>query len=129
MYFMNQNAKYPTLVLGASDNPQRYSNLAIHLLDAYGHPVYAVGKKQGKSRDIEIHSADQIPDQLDIHTVSVYLNPLNQIPYYSLIQNLKPKRVIFNPGSENYELQGLLDQAQISWEHACTLVLLRTQQF
>jgi predicted CoA-binding protein len=91
-----------TLVLGASANPARYSFLALRKLASYGHPVVAIGKKKGSVGDIEIET-DHLP-VTDIDTVTLYLNPTNQHQYIDYILGLKPKRIIFNPGTENDEL-------------------------
>ena len=93
------SAKKKTVVLGASANPSRYSYLAINRLRAHDHPVVAVGKKQGKVGDVEI-TKDHIPET-GVDTITLYLNPMNQVEYYDYIMNLAPKRIIFNPGSEN----------------------------
>ncbi len=111
-----------TLVIGASANPERYSNMAVQRLRSKGHPVVAIGKKTGKISDVEIQTGQ--PDWNDIHTVTLYLNALNQQPYYDYILRLKPERLIFNPGAEN---PGLAKQAAdngIEPINACTLVML-----
>ena len=90
------------MVLGASDNPSRYSFLAIKKLRAYQHPVVAVGKKNTKVDDVSI-SKDHVPET-GVDTITLYLNPKNQVEYYDYILNLNPKRIIFNPGTENDEL-------------------------
>lgn len=119
--------KKTTLVLGASDNPGRYSYLAVNRLRNLGHPVIAIGKKPGKVADVDI-SKDQTPRQ-DIDTVTLYLNPLHQKMYYDYIVSLKPKRIIFNPGTENDELAVLAQQNGINTLEACTLVMLSTGQY
>src|SRR5215210_2140004 len=91
-----------TLVLGASDNPSRYSYLAIQKLRRYGHPVVAIGKKLSQVGDVSINKEKDPVDDLD--TVTLYLNPLHQQQYYDYIVSLHPKRIIFNPGAENNEL-------------------------
>jgi predicted CoA-binding protein len=116
-----------TLVIGASDNPQRYSYLAINKLKAYGHFVMAIGKKQTKINDIEIIA--HTPEFPNVNTVSLYLNPTNQIPYYNYILSLKPVRIIFNPGTENPELAKLAKEKGIETIEACTLVMLSTNQY
>lgn len=116
-----------TLVLGASANPERYSNLAVKKLLAHQHPVVALGKKKGMIGDITIETAPQ--DFADIDTVTMYLNPLHQQEYYDYIFSLHPKRIIFNPGAENEELELLANQKGIATQDACTLVLLSTGQY
>lgn len=115
------------LVLGASMNPQRYSYLAINDLVDNGHEVFAIGRGEGEVRGVPISESDMIIE--DIHTVTVYLGAKNQLAYYAYLQELKPKRVIFNPGAENYELEKELRKAGIEVLSACTLVMLRTNQF
>ena len=91
-----------TLVLGASPNPDRYSFLAVNKLANYGHSVVPVGIKKGKIQDMEIINQNVMVENLD--TITLYLNPTNQQPYYDYILSLNPKRIIFNPGTENREL-------------------------
>jgi predicted CoA-binding protein len=116
-----------TLVLGASQNPERYSYLAVNKLSRFHHPVIAIGKRKGKAGEVEIDT-EQKPIR-DIDTVTLYLNPKNQKPYYDYILSLKPKRIIFNPGAENDELSKLAEQNGIKVMEACTLVLLSTGQY
>lgn len=116
-----------TLVLGASNKPQRYSYLAIRKLRDHGHAVIAVGKKTGEVADVSIVTA--IAEHSDIDTITIYLNPINQKPYYDSILTLKPKRIIFNPGSENPELQTLAKDHGIPTLEACTLVMLSTSSY
>ncbi|RYE19408.1 MAG: CoA-binding protein [Sphingobacteriales bacterium] len=119
--------KKKTLVLGASENPNRYSNMAILRLLTFGHPVVAIGNRKGKVEDVEITT--EHPEMDDIDTVTLYLNPTNQKPYYDYILSLKPKRVIFNPGTENDELEKKLIQKGVITQEACTLVMLGTGQY
>jgi predicted CoA-binding protein len=116
-----------TLVLGASENPARYSNLAVKKLTANGHPVIAVGKRRGSINNTVIETEKK--DFTDIDTVTLYLNPQNQKEYYDYILSLKPKRIIFNPGTENDELVDLANAKGIKTQEACTLVLLSTAQY
>lgn len=116
-----------TLVLGASDNPQRYSYLAVNRLRSKGHPVVAIGKKPAKVGDVDIDTEKKDFPQVD--TVTLYLNPKTQEQYYDYILSLHPKRIIFNPGAENPELQRLAKENGIEPMEACTLVLLSTGQY
>ncbi len=116
-----------TIVLGASDNPERYSNLAIKRLRAHGHPVIGIGKRKAMVEDVPVQT-ETSPVQ-DIDTVTLYLNPNNQKAYYNYILSLNPKRVIFNPGAENPELEKLIKNRGINVQEACTLVLLSTGQY
>ena len=119
--------KNKTLVLGASENPDRYSNMAILKLKKHGHEVMAVGNKEGQVKDVTIQKG-MVPAD-DISTVTLYLNPTNQKPYYDYILSLKPERIIFNPGTENYELERMAQKAGIKTIEACTLVMLGTGQY
>jgi uncharacterized protein len=119
--------KKKTLVLGASDNPSRYSYLAVQRLRMHGHPVVAVGRKNTIVGDVTIEKEKKPFDNID--TITLYLNPAHQREYYDYILSLKPKRIIFNPGAENDELQMLARQQQIKTMDACTLVMLSTNQY
>lgn len=116
-----------TLVIGASLKPQRYSNIAINKLVNYNHEVVAFGLREGNVSGVEIDT-NLMPYQ-NIHTVTLYLNPERQKAYYDYIISLNPERVIFNPGTENPEFQNVLNQNNIFFEEACTLVLLSTNQY
>ncbi len=116
-----------TLVLGATTNPGRYSYLAINKLRETGHDVVAIGRRTGKVNDVEVIAEQKPIDNLD--TVTLYLNAQNQKPYYNYILAQKPKRIIFNPGAENEELEQLAKENNISTQQACTLVLLSTNQY
>jgi uncharacterized protein len=116
-----------TLVIGASTNPERYSNKAIVSLLNNNHQVVAIGNKAGNVLGVEIET--KLIAFSDIDTITLYLNPLRQEVYYDYILSLNPKRVIFNPGTENPELYKLLTNKNIGYEIACTLVLLATGQY
>lgn len=116
-----------TLVLGASDNPSRYSYLAIQRLRGHGHPVVALGRKSSKVADVLIETEKK--EFKNIDTVTLYLNPLHQQEYYNYILSLKPARIIFNPGAENDELKELAQKNGIAALEACTLVMLSTNQY
>jgi uncharacterized protein len=119
--------KKKTLVLGASDNPSRYSYLAVNRLRSHGHPVVAIGKKNSMVADVPIEKEKK--DWKNVDTVTLYLNPFHQQQYYDYILSLKPKRIIFNPGAENDELADLAVKNGIKPIEACTLVLLSTNQY
>jgi uncharacterized protein len=116
-----------TLVIGASENPERYSYKAIQMLKEYGHEVVALSKKAGKiDETLFLTTKDEIPS---IDTVSLYVGPKNQSEYYDYVIKLAPNRVIFNPGTENPEFEQMLHENNISPIEACTLVMLRTGQY
>ena len=121
------NEKKKTLVLGASDNPSRYSYLAVNRLRSHGHSVVAIGKKKSLVADVPIEKEKK--DWKDVDTITLYLNPIHQQQYYDYILSLKPKRIIFNPGAENNELADLAIKNGITPIEACTLVLLSTNQY
>ncbi len=116
-----------TLVLGASDNPSRYSYLAVKRLRNHGHPVVAIGRKHSFVEGVEINTERILWDNID--TVTLYLNPKHQQEYYDYILSLQPKRIIFNPGAENDELVLLAKEKNIKTIEACTLVLVSTNQY
>ena len=116
-----------TLVLGASDNPQRYSYLAVNRLRGNGHPVVAIGRRSVAVGDVDIETEKKPFPGVD--TVTLYLSPGLQKEYYDYILSLHPKRIIFNPGTENDELARLAQANGIQPLEACTLVLLSTGQF
>ena len=123
---MKQQPK-KTLIIGASDNPARYSYLAINKLMANGHPVVAVGRKKGVVAGIHIETGSPYVD--DIDTIGLYISPEVQVSYYDYILSLHPKRIIFNPGTENPAFQELAARQGIQGLQACMLVLLSTNQY
>lgn len=116
-----------TLVVGASEKPERYSNLAIQMLLEYNHPVVAIGNKEGKVASV-LFDKNKL-NFSDIDTVTLYLNPKRQEEYYDYILGLKPRRIIFNPGTENETLEKMAIENGIQILEACTLVLLKTGQY
>ena len=116
-----------TLVIGASENPDRYSNKAIKALVSHNHEVVAIGLRVGEVAGVSFNSEKKAFENID--TVTLYVGPQNQPEYYKYILNLKPQRVIFNPGTENPEFIAKLESAGIYPEIACTLVLLATGQY
>ncbi|MBU2061054.1 MAG: CoA-binding protein [Bacteroidetes bacterium] len=116
-----------TLVLGASTKPERYAFKAISMLIEKGHSVLAIGQNAGEVAGVKIKTK-AIPLS-NIDTITLYLNPARQRDYYNYIVEAKPKRVIFNPGTENPELMQLLELNNIKSEVACTLVLLTINRY
>jgi predicted CoA-binding protein len=116
-----------TVVIGASENNERYSNIAARRLREYGHEVVAVGLKDGLIGDIPITKERKfIPD---VDTVTLYVGPQNQPNWYEYILSLKPKRIIFNPGTENREFEKMAKEKGIETPEACTLVMLSTGHY
>jgi predicted CoA-binding protein len=116
-----------TVVIGASPNADRYSYKATISLQNYQHTVYPIGLRKGIISGLEIITDK--PVLKDIDTVTLYVGPDNQPYWYDYILSLKPKRIIFNPGTENPELEKMAADKGIQTEEACTLVLLATKQY
>ena len=118
-------------VLGASSDPNRYSYKAIELLKQYGHQAIPVHPREKIVLDLNVVSSlkELIDKKISVDTLTMYVNPALSSPLTSDILTLKPKRVIFNPGTENPELEKQLSSHGIQVEQACTLVLLRTGQY
>lgn len=116
-----------TLVIGATTNKDRYAYKAIHNLVGKSHQVVAIGNKKGMALDVPIETEKIAFSGID--TVTLYLNPERQKEYYDYIISLQPRRVIFNPGTENSEFIEILEEKGIQSEVACTLVLLATNQY
>jgi len=116
-----------TVVIGASNNPERYAFKATQLLSKHGHTVYPIGLREGKINDIDIITQKKVFDNID--TVTLYVGPNNQPSWYDYILLLNPKRIIFNPGTENPELVKLASDKNIECTEACTLVLLSINDY
>lgn len=116
-----------TLILGATTNPGRYAYLAAHRLVAAGHPIVNIGIKTGETAGVEIQRAGAVI--ADIDTITLYIGPQRQPEYYDYIMATQPRRIIFNPGTENPELEALAKEQGIEAIRACTLVLLGTGQY
>ncbi|GAB3814471.1 CoA-binding protein [Pontibacter rugosus] len=117
-----------TVVLGASDNPTRYAYKAVYRLQASGHEVVPVGIKNA-----EVGGKQIITDKSEVienvDTLTLYVGPQNQPVWYDYILNMKPKRIIFNPGTENRELEQMAQDANIETLHHCTLVMLASDSY
>lgn len=116
-----------TLIIGANPNPTRYAYKAAHMLKGKGHNIINVGIKRGEVAGVEIERPETIHD--DVHTITLYIRDEVQKDYYDYIVKTNPKRVIFNPGTENPELEDLLVENGIQPVAACTLVMLATGQY
>ncbi len=115
------------LVIGASQNRERYSFRAVNLLRDKGYEVCALALRPGQVGDVVFQTG--MPAFEGVDTVTLYVGPKNQGAFYDYVLSLRPRRVIFNPGTENEEFQGLLRDQGILVLEACTLVLLTTGQF
>jgi len=112
-----------TLVIGASSKPHRYSYSAVYQLQRFGIPVIALGLREGEIGKIKIITG--FPEIDDVHTVTLYVGPRNQPVYYNYILNsIKPKRIIFNPGTENDDLYNAAKNQNIDVVENCTLMML-----
>ncbi len=116
-----------TLILGATPNEQRYAYRAAARLTRQGHEIVPLGIKQGKVFGKEIIQGQ--PPLDDIDTVTLYIGPQHQPEWYDYILNLKPRRIIFNPGTENDELRTMAEAKGIDTLYACTLVMLASNQY
>lgn len=116
-----------TLIIGATPNSGRYAYLAANRLVKAGHEIINVGLKKGEVAGVPIEPAEDIHE--DVDTITLYVGPQNQPPLYDYILNTHPKRIIFNPGTENNELRRMANEKGIETEYACTLVMLSTGQY
>ncbi len=112
----------PTLIIGASENPDRYSNKAALSLKKHGHSIFLLGNKTGQINGEQIET-EKIYFQ-DIDTVTLYINNTNQTHYKEYIYSLNPKRIIFNPGAENPDIYVEATKKGIECVEGCTLVML-----
>lgn len=117
----------PTVVIGASPNTDRYSYKATVSLQKHNHTVYPIGIRNGEINDLEIITDK--PSIENVDTVTLYVGPDNQPAWIDYIMSLKPKRIIFNPGTENPEFESLAESKGIEVLEACTLVLLSINQY
>lgn len=117
-----------TVVLGASDNPSRYSYKAVQRLQQHGHEVVPVGIKNSKVGGLDIIT-DKTQKVDNVDTLTLYVGPQNQPVWYDYIISLRPKRIIFNPGTENRELEQLAEDNGIETMHHCTLVMLASSTY
>lgn len=117
----------PTVVIGASPNSDRYSYKATFSLQQHQQPVFPIGIRHGQINGLDIITDK--PQLENIDTVTLYVGPDNQGPWMDYIFSLKPKRIIFNPGTENPEFEALAESKGIEALEACTLVLLSINQY
>jgi predicted CoA-binding protein len=130
---INKNAsaidKKKTVVVGATTNPGRYAYLAANMLKEYNHDVVPIGIKTGEVAGSSILNIREKPKIEAVDTVTLYIGPRHQPEWYDYLLGLKPRRIIFNPGTENEEFEKRAEAAGVEVEEACTLVLLRSRQF
>lgn len=114
-------------ILGASNKPERYAYKATVRLKENGHEVFPIGRRSGEIDGEQIQVVNSLPEGID--TVTLYLNPENQKPWIEEIKRVKPRRVIFNPGTENEALENALEKEGIEVVENCTLVMLSLKSF
>lgn len=117
------------MIIGATTNPARYAYLAARMLKEYNHEIVPVGIRVGTVFGEEILDILQKPEIEDVDTVTLYIGPQRQPAYYDYILGLKPKRIIFNPGTENDEFIKRAQAEGVETLEACTLVMLRSHQY
>jgi uncharacterized protein len=118
-----------TVIVGATTNPSRYSFLAAEMLVEYNHEIVPLGIRPGQVVGIPIADIRKKPEISDVHTITLYIGPRHQPEWYEYLLSLKPRRIIFNPGTENYAFEKLAESKGIETLEACTLVMLRTGQY
>ena len=118
-----------TVIIGATTNPARYAFLAARMLKEYNHEIVPVGIKDGAVFGEEIRDIFEKPEVKDVDTVTMYIGPQRQAEHMDYILSLKPKRIIFNPGTENDEFIKKANAQGVETLEACTLVLLRSHQY
>jgi predicted CoA-binding protein len=116
-----------TLIIGASTEPSRYAYLAANKLLRHKHEIELLGVKEGIVAGKKIKTEKENFE--DIDTVTLYLNPKRQAEYFDYVAKLNPRRVIFNPGTENLGFKKFLSENGIESIEACTLVMLSTEQY
>lgn len=116
-----------TVVIGASENPERYAWKATTMLQRYGHEVVPVGLKSGKINGLDI--LEGRPEIEGVDTVTMYVGPANQVHWKDYVMSLKPRRVILNPGTESGPVEAAAEAAGIEVVHGCTLVMLSVGQY
>jgi len=117
-----------TVIIGATDNPDRYAYSAAQMLKAHGHDFVPVGIRKGNVLGKEILDIRDMPEVPGVHTVTLYINPVRQQPWYDYILGLAPRRIIFNPGTENPELEEMAGNMGIETVYACTLSLHQSRR-
>jgi hypothetical protein len=118
-----------TVIVGATTDPSRYAYLAASMLTEYKHEIAPIGIKKGQVFGTEIQDIRTRPAIDNVHTITLYIGPQHQPEWYDYLLSLKPKRIIFNPGTENEAFEKLAESKGIEALEACTLVMLRSRQF
>lgn len=118
-----------TLVVGATANTGRYAFLAAHMLNEYGHEFVPIGIKKETVLGKEILNLRGKPAIEGIDTITLYIGPQHQPEWYEYLLSLKPRRIIFNPGTENETFEKMAEDKGVEAVEGCTLVMLRSNQF
>lgn len=118
-----------TLLVGATSNPERYAFMAARMLNDYGHEIVPIGIKKEIVLGKEILNLREKPPLQDIDTITLYVGPQNQPEWYDYLLSLKPKRIIFNPGTENDVFEKMAEGQNVEVVEGCTLVMLRSNQY
>ncbi len=118
-----------TVIVGATANPSRYAFMAARMLDDYGHEIVPIGIKKEEVLGKEILNLREKPPIQDVDTITLYIGPQNQPEWYAYLLGLKPKRIIFNPGTENHAFEKMAEDQDIEVVEGCTLVMLRSDQY
>ncbi len=126
---MGINKTKRTVIIGATTNPSRYAYVAAGMLTEYKHEIIPIGIKKGEVNGTSILDICQRPPVSDVDTITLYIGPQHQPEHYDYLLRLKPKRVIFNPGTENPEFEKMVEESGAEALEACTLVLLRSGQY
>lgn len=118
-----------TVIIGATTDRSRYAWLAASMLTSYHHPIVPIGIKKGEVFGSDILDIYEKPPVTDVDTITLYIGPQRQPEWYDYLLSLHPKRIIFNPGTENEELADLAEAKGIEVVYGCTLVMLRSNQY
>jgi uncharacterized protein len=118
-----------TVIIGATTDRSRYAWLAASMLTQYNHEIVPIGIKKGELFGTEIQDIYGKPQIPGVDTVTLYIGPQRQPEWYDYILSLKPKRIIFNPGTENDQFENMAEEKGIEVVEGCTLVMLRTNQY
>jgi uncharacterized protein len=118
-----------TAIIGATTNPERYAYLAAERLTSHGHEIVPIGIKKGEVFSKSILSLQDRPGVEDLDTITLYLNPQNQVEWETYLLSLRPKRIIFNPGTENPSFAAKAQKQGIETVEGCTLVMLSVGNF
>ena len=118
-----------TVIVGATTNRARYAYLAAEMLTEFKHEIVPIGIKTGEVFGKQILNIHEKPLVSDVDTITLYIGPQHQPEWYDYLIGVKPKRIIFNPGTENEVFERVAEEKGIEAVEACTLVMLRTGQY